>query len=229
MTLTGKNLIAGAEVHSNAGTFAAGSGARSASTRPRAEHIGAALEAADRAFEQYRTVPADQRAALLEQIAVEIEALGDELLAAAHAETALPVAERLVGERGRTVKQLRLFADLAREGLVGRCAHRPGAIPIGSRPARTSGGCSSRSARSRSSAPATFRWPSRWPAPTRPRRWRRGARSWSKAHPAHPGYVGAHGAGDHPGHREDGDARRASFRCCRARATTSPWRWCGIR
>ncbi len=115
MTLTGKNLIAGAEVPSNAGTFAAGSGLGPVEEAS-AEHIGAALEAADRAFEQYRTVPADQRAALLEQIAVEIEGLGEELLAVAHAETALPVAERLIGERGRTLKQLRLFASLAREG-----------------------------------------------------------------------------------------------------------------
>jgi NADP-dependent aldehyde dehydrogenase len=81
-----------------------------------AEHIDGALEAADRAFLEYRKTPADQRAALLEQIAAEIEALGDELLAVAHAETALPVAERLTGERARTVRQLRLFADLARDG-----------------------------------------------------------------------------------------------------------------
>ncbi len=80
------------------------------------EHVGTALEAAERAFEHYRTVPADQRAALLDQIAVEIQALGDQLLAVAHAETALPIAERLAGERARTIKQLRLFADLAREG-----------------------------------------------------------------------------------------------------------------
>lgn len=78
--------------------------------------IDAALEAADRAFEQFRTVPGEQRAVLLEQIAVELEALGDELLDVAHAETALPVAERLMGERARTIRQLRLFADMAREG-----------------------------------------------------------------------------------------------------------------
>lgn len=115
MTLTGKNLIAGAEVDSDAGTFAA-SAPPGLFDEASAAHIAAALEAADRAFEHYRTLPADQRAALLDQIAVEIEALGDELLAVAHAETALPVAERLVGERARALRQLRLFADLAREG-----------------------------------------------------------------------------------------------------------------
>lgn len=81
-----------------------------------AADIEAALAAADQAFEVYRALPAERRADLLEQIAVEIEALGDELLAVAHAETALPVAERLAGERARTVKQLRLFAAMARDG-----------------------------------------------------------------------------------------------------------------
>jgi alpha-ketoglutaric semialdehyde dehydrogenase len=81
-----------------------------------AADIDAALAAADQAFEVYRALPAERRAALLEQIAVEIEALGDELLAVAHAETALPVAERLAGERARTIKQLRLFAGMARDG-----------------------------------------------------------------------------------------------------------------
>ena len=115
MTLTGKNLIAGAALDLHAGTFAA-SGTSALVDEAAAGHIDAALEAADRAFDEYRTVPADQRAAFLEQIAVEIEALGDELLAVAHAETALPVTPRLTGERARTTKQLRLFADLAREG-----------------------------------------------------------------------------------------------------------------
>ena len=81
-----------------------------------AADVDQALTAADRAFAVYRRVPPAERAALLEGIAVEIEALGDELLAAAHAETALPIAERLVGERARTLRQLRLFADVIRDG-----------------------------------------------------------------------------------------------------------------
>lgn len=115
MTFTGKNLIAGTPMDSPAGQVPA-TGALGLVDEASAEHIDAALEAADRAFLEYRTVPADQRAAFLEQIAAEIEALGDELLAVAHAETALPVAERLTGERARTMRQLRLFADLARDG-----------------------------------------------------------------------------------------------------------------
>jgi 2,5-dioxopentanoate dehydrogenase len=81
-----------------------------------AEDVDRAVTAADRAFHLYRSEPPERRAALLEQIAVEIEALGDDLLAVAHAETALPIAERLAGERTRTVRQLKLFAEVIREG-----------------------------------------------------------------------------------------------------------------
>ena len=112
---TGKNLIAGTARDSAAGQFTA-RGAPGTVDEASAEHIDAALVAADRAFDAYRAAPAEQRAALLEQVAIEIEALGNELLAAAHAETALPVTERLTGERARTVRQLRLFAALVRDG-----------------------------------------------------------------------------------------------------------------
>ncbi len=55
------------------------------------------------------------RAALLEAIADEIMALGDSLLERCERETALPRA-RLVGERGRTTSQLRMFAAVVRDG-----------------------------------------------------------------------------------------------------------------
>jgi acyl-CoA reductase-like NAD-dependent aldehyde dehydrogenase len=45
-----------------------------------AEDVDRAVTAADRAFHLYRSEPPERRAALLEQIAVEIEALGDDLL-----------------------------------------------------------------------------------------------------------------------------------------------------
>ena len=80
------------------------------------DDIHAAVVAADRAFAAYRTLPADRRAAFLDQIAAEIEATGDTLLEVAHAETALPMAVRLTGERTRTIRQLTLFAQLVREG-----------------------------------------------------------------------------------------------------------------
>ena len=81
-----------------------------------AADVDRALAAADAAFAVYRRVPPAERAALLERIAAEIDALGDELLATAHAETALPIAERLTGERARTLRQLRLFAEVIRDG-----------------------------------------------------------------------------------------------------------------
>jgi len=78
--------------------------------------VDAAFKSAEAAFEDFRRLDAEKRARFLEGIASEIEALGDELLATTHSETALPIAERLVGERGRTVNQLKLFAALLREG-----------------------------------------------------------------------------------------------------------------
>ena len=79
------------------------------------EDVDAALGVADHAFTTYRATTGEQRAAFLERIADELIALGDELIARGHLETGLPQA-RLVGERGRTVAQLRLFASVAREG-----------------------------------------------------------------------------------------------------------------
>lgn len=63
----------------------------------------------------YRRVSPEQRASFLDRAADEILGLGDSLIERAHAETALPEA-RLVGERGRTVGQLRMFAKIVREG-----------------------------------------------------------------------------------------------------------------
>lgn len=77
--------------------------------------VAAACAAADAAFDTYRATNRDQRAALLERIALEILALGEVLIDAAHRESGLPRA-RIEGERGRTVGQLRLFADVVRKG-----------------------------------------------------------------------------------------------------------------
>jgi alpha-ketoglutaric semialdehyde dehydrogenase len=79
------------------------------------EDVDKALELAESAFKTYRETSGEQRAAFLERIAEEIFALGDELVQRAHLETGLPEA-RLTGERARTVGQLRLFAQVAREG-----------------------------------------------------------------------------------------------------------------
>jgi 2,5-dioxopentanoate dehydrogenase len=79
-----------------------------------AEDVDAAMKAADASFSAFRETTGEQRAALLEKIGDEIVALGDALIARANQETGLPVA-RLNGERGRTVGQLKLFAQVARE------------------------------------------------------------------------------------------------------------------
>ncbi|MBK4735045.1 aldehyde dehydrogenase (NADP(+)) [Noviherbaspirillum pedocola] len=67
------------------------------------------------AFDAYRDTGLDARAAFLERIAQRILDLGDALIERAVAESGLPRA-RIEGERGRTVGQLRLFADVVREG-----------------------------------------------------------------------------------------------------------------
>jgi len=55
------------------------------------ETIDLAFSDAERAFHLLRQIPTEQRAEFLERIGVEIEALGDDLLKTASAETGLPV------------------------------------------------------------------------------------------------------------------------------------------
>jgi len=120
MTLCGDNLIAGA--------WRAGAGAPFTVQSPldgaplpgtfqeaQAADVDAALGAAAEAFGAFRRTTPEQRAEFLLRIGEEIMALGDALLDRCHRETALP-RERLAGERGRTVGQLRLFAQAARAG-----------------------------------------------------------------------------------------------------------------
>jgi NADP-dependent aldehyde dehydrogenase len=111
--LSGNNLIAGAPIDAAEGTFTAG-GTLARFEEASSVHVDRALDAAARAFDPYRQLPADARAAFLERIAAAIEA-DDSLVDAAHAETALPTP-RLIGERARTAGQLRMFVSLIREG-----------------------------------------------------------------------------------------------------------------
>jgi NADP-dependent aldehyde dehydrogenase len=67
------------------------------------------------AFDTYRETSLEARAAFLEAIAAAILALGDALIERATAESGLPRG-RIEGERGRTVGQLRLFAQVVRDG-----------------------------------------------------------------------------------------------------------------
>ncbi|VWX51464.1 aldehyde dehydrogenase (NADP(+)) [Novosphingobium sp. 9U] len=77
--------------------------------------VAAACAAAAAAFDIYRATDRETRAAFLERIAEEILAIGEPLVDAYMAESGLPRA-RGEGERGRTVGQLRLFADVVRKG-----------------------------------------------------------------------------------------------------------------
>lgn len=72
------------------------------------------------AFQQYRQLPAKQRATLLLAIAKNIESLGDTLLNITAAETNLPLA-RLQGERARTIGQLNMYAEMLLKGNWQNC------------------------------------------------------------------------------------------------------------
>lgn len=67
------------------------------------------------AFDSYRETTLADRATFLDTIAERIEALGDELIERASAETGLP-RPRIQGERARTCGQLRTFARCVRAG-----------------------------------------------------------------------------------------------------------------
>lgn len=120
MMLHGKSLLAGAAGEAKEKSFRAVNPAKNESIEPdffeaSFGEVNQAVQAAAVAFADYRKCPPVQRARLLETIASEIEALGDGLLQRCQAETGLPPA-RLQGERGRTCGQLRLFAQVVREG-----------------------------------------------------------------------------------------------------------------
>ncbi|WP_455929773.1 aldehyde dehydrogenase (NADP(+)) [Pseudomonas fluorescens] len=120
MTLTGKMLIG---QHAVCGHRQAIQAINPATDQPLApaylggdgEHVEQACALAWAAFDAYRETSLAARAAFLETIADNIEALGDELIERAMAETGLPRA-RIQGERGRTCAQLRTFARTVRAG-----------------------------------------------------------------------------------------------------------------
>lgn len=118
MDLHGKNII-GSELIGTPGALRGINPATGQSLEPAFAEAGAAdadraLQAAESAFNEYRLAPASKRAAFLSAIAARIET-DDALVTRANEETGLPL-ERLKGERGRTVGQLRLFAKLIEEG-----------------------------------------------------------------------------------------------------------------
>ena len=79
------------------------------------EEIDKAVALAWKAFTCYQDYSGEQKSEFLNAIADEIEALGDELINTYCAESGLP-RRRAMGERGRTVFQLRSFAELVKKG-----------------------------------------------------------------------------------------------------------------
>lgn len=82
---------------------------------PSAAEVETAVQLAAQAFPVYRQLSAARRAHFLRTIALEIEAVTDEIAARGTAETGLPDA-RLRGETARTLGQLRLFASMLDDG-----------------------------------------------------------------------------------------------------------------
>jgi NADP-dependent aldehyde dehydrogenase len=129
MGLTGEMLIGASAVRGSEGAMRAFDPVQNKDIEPafglggKAE-VDRACELARLAFDAYRNAPLENRALFLEAIAQNILDLGDALIDRAHLETALPIA-RLQGERGRTVGQLRLFAQVVRDGHFLRAAIDP--------------------------------------------------------------------------------------------------------
>lgn len=84
------------------------------STEATSEEISEATALSWQAFKAYRKTTPVQRATFLEAIASEIEALGSELIETYCLESGLPQG-RAEGERGRTLFQLRSFAEMLRK------------------------------------------------------------------------------------------------------------------
>jgi NADP-dependent aldehyde dehydrogenase len=77
--------------------------------------IEMAVELATAAFKEFRSISGIKKSEFLNQIANEIEALGDKLIKTYCSESGLPEG-RAIGERGRTIFQFRTFANLVKEG-----------------------------------------------------------------------------------------------------------------
>src|SRR5436190_21876526 len=120
MDLHGRQLIGGGLGGSSTTTFRGANPATGEALEPAfheasAADVDAACGLAGQAASQMQKRPPKDRAALLRAIAEQIVALGDDLIVRAMSESGLP-RPRLEGERGRTVGQLKLFADMVDEG-----------------------------------------------------------------------------------------------------------------
>ena len=117
--LTGTNLVAG-EARQSGKTFTAVDAASGDALEPAfheatEQDVADACAAAAEAQKVFSALSPAKRAAFIRLAADKIDALGDTLTQRAMQESGLPEA-RLNGERGRTVTQLRLFADEIEQG-----------------------------------------------------------------------------------------------------------------
>lgn len=80
-----------------------------------AEEVNRACSLAEEAFDTYRETDLESRSKFLEQIAANLAANGSAIVERAGLESGLPKA-RLEGELGRTMNQLKLFAEEVRAG-----------------------------------------------------------------------------------------------------------------
>ncbi|MDQ0676884.1 alpha-ketoglutaric semialdehyde dehydrogenase [Arthrobacter pascens] len=120
MPLTGHSLIAGQPVAGQGRTTFGLNPATNQSLEPTytlltEEQLKTATAAAAEACPSFSTLDPETHAGFLEAIADNIEAIGEELIIRAGQETGLPTA-LLQGEHARTTGQLRLFADVVRQG-----------------------------------------------------------------------------------------------------------------
>ncbi|SHF91064.1 NADP-dependent aldehyde dehydrogenase [Fodinibius roseus] len=120
MEITGKHLI-GKTLSSEGNTDfravnpATGEEIEGSFSDATAGEVDEAIQKAESAFRNYRKRPGKEQATFLEKIGEEIMALEDLLIRRCMRETGLPEG-RLEGERKRTVNQLKLFAELLRDG-----------------------------------------------------------------------------------------------------------------
>lgn len=120
MIITGDSLIGGQAVKGTGAAFRAYNPSLQQSMDPEfttadVNQIDQACRLAEAAFDTFRSLSDEKRAVFLETIGEQIMALGEVLVERVMAESGLPRA-RVEGERGRTVGQLKLFANLLREG-----------------------------------------------------------------------------------------------------------------
>jgi 2,5-dioxopentanoate dehydrogenase len=120
MNLSGKNIIGYSLSSTGEKSFHAfnpadGSPSPTPFFRASPDEINRAFELADQAAPVLSVLPANRIALFLAKIAENIMLAGDILLTTATFETGLPES-RIMGERGRTISQIKMFVDLIRDG-----------------------------------------------------------------------------------------------------------------